>query len=118
MARAAVSGPSGRVAIVRLLVDTGARYTMLPTTIADSLGCDLQHPVRYLRLMAVDSLIDAPVVAVSWFHCLGQRLDNLQVVVHSLPASTPVDGLLGMDFLIQVGAVLAVRQGEIRRSQR
>lgn len=38
--RAAVGGREGGVVVVRVLVDTGASYTMLPVEVVEALGCD------------------------------------------------------------------------------
>ena len=38
MAKAAVAGPSG-VRVLRLLVDTGSVYTILPVEVLESIGC-------------------------------------------------------------------------------
>jgi aspartyl protease family protein len=56
-------------------------------------------------------------VAVTWFSCLGQRVENFSIVAHTLPATTFVDGLLGMDFLTRFQAVISVREAQIRLRQ-
>lgn len=84
---------------MRLVVDTGASYTTLPVEVVEALGCDTHHPLRTVRIVAANGIIVAPVVALPWFHCLGQRLSNFSVAAHTLPTGTFVDGLLGMDFL-------------------
>ncbi len=103
--------------MVRLLVDTGASYTMLPVEVVEALGCDTHHPLRTIRMVAANGIIVAPMVAVAWFHCLGQRVENFPVVAHTLPTGTFVDGLLGMDFLSRCKAVVSVGEAEIRCRQ-
>ncbi len=115
--RAAVGGTDGGVVVVRLLVDTGASYTMLPVEVVEALGCDTHHPLRTVRIVAASGIIVAPMVAVSWLHCLGQRIEDFPVVAHTLPAGTFVDGLLGMDFLGRCQAVISVEEAEIRCRQ-
>lgn len=44
--RGAVSGNDGSVIVVRLLVDTGSSFTVLPTRVVESLGCNLRQPLR------------------------------------------------------------------------
>jgi predicted aspartyl protease len=74
MLRAAVQGREGReVQAVRLLVDTGSSYTTLPLQIVENLGYDLQNSIRSISMIAANGIIEAPVVAVSWFNCLGER---------------------------------------------
>lgn len=117
LVQAAVGGTDGTVLVLRLLLDTGASYTMLPVEAVEVLGRDTLHPLRRIRMVAANGVIVAPLVEMSWFHCLGQRLDNFPVVAHTLPSGTFVDGLLGMDFLSRCGAVVSVAEAEVRCQQ-
>lgn len=99
--------------MVRLLVDTGASYTMLPVEMVEAVGCDTHHPVARRRIVSATGIIVAPVVQVPWFHCLGERVEDIPVVAHTLPAGVWVDGLLGIDFLSRCQAVLDIVQAEI-----
>ena len=112
--RAAAGGGNKGVVVVRLAVDMGASYTTLPVEVVETLGCDTHHPLRTVRIVAANGIIVAPVVALPWFHCLGQRLSNFPVVAHTLPAGTFVDGLLGMDFLTRCRAVIAVGEATLQ----
>ena len=111
--RGAVGGANGSVVILRLLLDTGASYTMLPVEVVEALGCDTHHPLRRVHIIAANGVIVAPVVAVPRFHCLGQRVEQWPVVAHTLPPGAFVDGLLGMDFLTRFQATIAVSGGEV-----
>lgn len=106
--RAAVGEADGSVVILRLLLDTGASYTMLPVEAVEALGCDTHHPLRRAHIIAANGVIVAPVVTVPWFHCLGQRIEQWPVVAHTLPPGAFVDGLLGMDFLAYFQATIGV----------
>lgn len=48
------------------------------------------------------------------FNCLGIKRENYPVVALSLPASSFTDGLLGMDFLREVGAIIDVELEKIK----
>lgn len=111
--RGAVGGANGSVVILRLLLDTGASYTMLPVEVVEALGCDTHHPLRRVHIIAANGVIVAPVVAVPRFHCLGQRVEQWPVVAHTLPPGAFVDGLLGMDFLTHFQVTIAVSGGEV-----
>jgi len=115
--QAAVGGIDGSVIVLRLLVDTGASYTMLPVEAVEALGCDTHHPLRRVRIVAANGIIVAPVVAGPWLHCLGQRLEECPVVAHTLPAGAYVDGLLGMDILTRFQATIAVSTGKVKVEQ-
>jgi len=58
--------------------------------------------------------INAPMVAVPWFNCLGQRIENFPIVAYTIPAAAFVDGLLGIDFLVSCKAIINVANAEIR----
>ena len=111
--RAAIGGKGNDVAVARLLVDTGSSYTILPVEVIEQMGYDLQHPVRRVLMASANGIVAAPMITVSWFNCLGQRLKNFPVVAHTIPNAT-FDGLLGMDFLTRCRAVIAVAEAEIR----
>ena len=113
LVRAAVGGADGSVVVLRLLLDTGSSYTVLPVEVVEALGCDTYRPLHRVRMIAASGIIVAPVVAVPWFHCLGIRVEDFPVAAHTLPPEAFVDGLLGMDFLLRCGAVISVKSGEI-----
>jgi aspartyl protease family protein len=115
--KAAAGGTDGSVRQFRLLVDTGSSYTVLRVNVVEALGCDLQNPLNRIRIPTGGGIIEAPVVAVTWFSCLGQRVENFSIVAHTLPATTFVDGLLGMDFLTRFQAVIYVGEAQIRLRQ-
>ena len=78
------------------------------------LGCNLEQPLEKKKIVTANGALDVPIVAVPWFNCLGIKRENYPVVALSLPASSFTDGLLGMDFLREVGAIIDVANAEIR----
>ena len=101
---------------VQLLVDTGASFTILPVKAIKALGYEIDRPLRYQKIVTGNGMIDAPVVMVSWFNCLGQTIKNFdfEAIAYNTPANLRVDGLLGMDFLTRFQAIISVREPEIR----
>ena len=112
--RVAVGKSGDTPLVVKLLIDTGASYTVLPTRILERIGCNLEQPLEKKKIVTANGAIEVPIVAVPWFNCLGVKRENYPVVALSLPASSFTDGLLGMDFLTEVGAVIDVANAEIR----
>lgn len=112
--RAAVGG-AGAVVPVTLLIDTGATYTMMRPDILKRVGCDLDHPLQEISIVTAGGMLTAPMVAVPWFHCPGQRISSWKVVAHLLPTGIRehAAGLLGMDFLARFGAVIHTGRAEI-----
>src|SRR6266481_3871691 len=110
--KAATSGPAG-VKVVRLLVDPGSIYTILPVEVFESLGCSPAESTEHVRLITGSGYLIAPRVRVSWFQCLGRRVDQMVLVAHTLPFGSLVDGLLGMDFLGLLNAKMLIPEGAI-----
>ncbi|MDJ0687199.1 MAG: retropepsin-like aspartic protease [Xenococcaceae cyanobacterium MO_188.B32] len=113
--RAAVRGSNNTPLLVKLLIDTGASYTVLPRKILQRIGCNLNQPLGNKKIVTANGVIVVPIVAVPSFNCLGVKQENYPVVALDLPANSFTEGLLGMDFLCEVKAVIDVARGEIRR---
>ena len=112
LTKAAISGPAG-VKVVRLLVDTGSVYTIVPVEVLESVGCSPAVSPEHVRLITGSGYIIAPRVRVVWLQCLGQKVDQMAVVAHTLPFGSLVDGLLGMDFLRPFRATILIAEGII-----
>jgi hypothetical protein len=54
-----------------------------------------------------------PAVEVDEFHAFGQRLDQFQVLAHTIPLGRQVHGVLGMNFLRQFEINLNLRQATV-----
>lgn len=65
-------------------------------------------------IVAASGVITVPVVAVPWFNCLGHQKENFPIVALNLPVRSYQLGLLGMDFLREIKAVIDVAKGEIQ----
>lgn len=99
---------------VRLLIDTGSSFTVLPVEVLQNLGYDTRNPLRRQELVTGQGRIYAPVINVSWFNCVGQFIEDFEIVAHNLPPNIRINGLIGMDFLTRFGAVISVGDAEIR----
>jgi hypothetical protein len=74
--RGAIGGTDRRSKIVRLLVDTGARNTVLPAQLLRELGCNLDNPQRNIQITAAGGVLQVPRIIVPWFNCLGNRCEQ------------------------------------------
>ncbi|NJM48552.1 MAG: transcriptional regulator [Alkalinema sp. RU_4_3] len=113
LVKAAVGSMDNRSKVVKLMIDTGATYTVLPPDLLIELGCDLSSPIRTVNIAAAGGMIKVPIVEVPWFNCLGQRVELFSVIALKLPAAAAVDGLLGMDFLKTQGAIIDVKRARV-----
>ena len=111
--RAAVAQSIQAPIVIRLLVDTGASYTVIPTKILERIGCNLNSAQQYKKIVTANGAIDVPIVIIPWFNCLGIKIENYPVVALDLPVNSFTDGLLGMDFLREVGAVIDTAKAQI-----
>ncbi len=111
--KAAIAGTQGDSSVFRLLVDTGATYTVLPSKPLASLGYNIFQPSKRLRIVGLNGVIDAPVVNTLWINCLGQRIEDFPLIAYTIPVAAFFDGVLGMDFLNHVEAIISVAKAEI-----
>jgi predicted aspartyl protease len=111
--KAVVMGESRDPRVVRLLVDTGSSYTVLPPNVLMEIGCDVSDSNRRVAIMAAGGMIQPPVVSVPLFNCLGQQVENFSALALNLPFNPLVNGLLGMDFLEHCGATIQIRESRI-----
>lgn len=110
--RGAVHGPGG-TKVVRLLVDTGSSFTILPVEVLEAIGCDPAASKDHVRLITGNGIVIAPRAPGEWFHGLGRELKAFSVVAHTIPFSQFFDGLLGMDILAHFQAQINVPQQTI-----
>jgi predicted aspartyl protease len=110
---ASVGGLKGDRAVLRLLVDTGATYTIFPILPLQDLGYTANKAVAHRPIVTASGNVNVPLVKVAVFDCLGLHLENFPVALYDLPPASKVDGILGMDFLTAHRAVIAAHDAEI-----
>jgi predicted aspartyl protease len=110
---AAIGGLTAQPKVLKLLVDTGASYTLISAKVLLSLGYALDNPSKQMTVIAAGGNLQAPVIQVAWFSCLGQSTQDFPTLAWNLPRGVLASGLLGMDFLMQIGAVIDTQKGEI-----
>ena len=94
-------GPKGSH-LVRTVIDTGATATLMPPEALLAIGCDPALSTERARIVTASGTEYLAVVRVPEIKALGQRIQNLQIMSHSLPSSGSMKGLLGMDFLLKI----------------
>lgn len=83
----------------KLVLDTGATYTMVSWGIAEYLGFKFRDKLKTVPLNTASGEIRAPLMKMQEVSTLGMTAKNVEVIIHNLPASARVDGLLGLSFL-------------------
>jgi hypothetical protein len=110
--RGRLVGPTGFTS-VRLALDTGAIGTMLNTATLLSVGYDLSQGLTPTTLTTAGNLVPASKFVVQSFTALGRTAQNFELIVHTLPHHSALDGLLGLDFLRDHVLTIDFQNGEI-----
>ena len=85
--------------IVRMALDTGATYLMLPWDVAEVLGYDPAASPERISITTASGVERAPLLTLDKVKALGKEVDQVKAICHSLPPQSAVDGLLGLSFL-------------------
>ena len=96
---------------VRLILDTGATRTLISRDVAVTLGYDLATATEFSQLITGSGLEIAPRISIDRIEALEQERRNFPVLCHNLPPSSPVAGLLGLDFFRDQRLIIDFRQG-------
>jgi predicted aspartyl protease len=111
--RASVKGISPDPRVVRLLVDTGSSFTVIPLQVLQDLGYDTNASTQSTNIMAAGGILRSPIITIAEFSCLGKQVDNFSVVAMNVPFNPVFNGILGMDFMTQYRVVIDVEKTEI-----
>lgn len=106
---ASIVGPAG-LANVRLILDTGAALTTLVPSIAEAIGYDVTMSIRPTVMRTAVAEERGYLVDLFEISTLGVTMPALQVNVADLGYG--VEGLLGMNFLLEFN--IAIRPAERR----
>jgi len=100
--------------LVPVVLDTGASVTIIATDILTQLGYDPANPnLERQRIVTGSGIEYAPRVTVRSATAIGQKIADLEVLCHDLPAESRVDGLLGLNFLKHFKLTVRFRKGII-----
>ena len=94
-----------------MVLDTGATFTLLPWYIAEELGYNPATSNEYVTITTASGTLEAPLITLKSVNVLGKNVENLKVIVHTLPESSHVDGLLGLDYLRNFKLTLDFKNG-------
>jgi hypothetical protein len=110
--RAQASGPAGSINL-NLALDTAATVSVVDLANLIHLGFDPTQPLRRLRMATGSTVAIVPVFALTRLSALGQHRFIFPVIGHTLPPSSGVDGLVGLDFLRDQVLTIDFRAGQI-----
>jgi predicted aspartyl protease len=100
--------------LVPVVLDTGASLTIIASDVLTRLGYDPANPMLERQRIITGSGVEyARRVTVRSATAIGQKVTDLEVLCHDLPAESGVDGLLGVNFLRHFKLTVRFRIGII-----
>ena len=107
---AQIIGPRHKTTI-KLALDTGASLTMIPPEKIIVTGHKIPtSQEKMIKIFTASGIEYVPIVSISTLTCLGITVRNIDVGCHNLPSESPVEGLLGLNFLIHLPAFIEFYQ--------
>ena len=91
---------------IKMAVDTGATYTMISVEAAITAGCNPNLSQRKIEITTGSNVEYVPLVTIPEFRAFGKKIKKFDVICHNLPSPSPVEGLLGLNFLNQSGLII------------
>lgn len=108
--RAELWGPSGS-GVLQLALDTGATSTLVNVGMLLAIGYDPALNAERVQVTTGSGVEFVPRVILQRVSTLGQERYDFPVLGHTLPPSTNVDGLLGLDFFRGLNLAIDFRAG-------
>lgn len=96
---------------VKMALDTGATYTMIPWKMAEVLGLRPEISERKVKITTASGVEAAPIIVVNSISCASKSVKNVEGIVHDLPERSHVDGLLGLSFLRRFKVCIDFKEG-------
>lgn len=109
---ATLGGSSGTV-LAKLALDTGASRTVIRRRLLAHIGCEPAKGADSVRVTTGSGIETMPRVTIPQVEALGATRYDLLVLCHDLPQTTPVDGVLGLDFFRETRLCIDFRLGEV-----
>lgn len=105
-------GPRGDT-VVNLALDTGATCTLVSWETAVLVGYDPASNQQRIPITTGSGVEYCPKLNLLGVEALGKTVKNLEVLCHTLPPTSRVDGLLGLNFLRRFNVRLNFKEGYI-----
>ena len=84
---------------LKMVLDTGATYSMMPWHVAEELGYDPAFSKNRMSINTANGQIHVPIIKIESMSVLGKIVKNCEMLIHDLPETSHVDGLIGLNFL-------------------
>lgn len=84
---------------LKMIFDTGATITSIPTQTAIAIGCDPVKSSRRTEILTASGTEYVPIVTIPRIKLMGFTLENVDAICHDLPPRSGGSGLLGLNVL-------------------
>ena len=98
---------------IEVALDTGATTTSIPIYIALTLEYNISDPKRVESVVTGSGTKEIPVLEIKGLTAIGQTIENIEVMCFDLPPEAPVEGVLGLNFLMNFDVHIFFSKGII-----
>jgi hypothetical protein len=100
----------------RVLLDTGSAGSVFAADVVDALGIGPESTDRIRRILGVGGSEFVYSKRVEELALGGMKATDFEIQVGAMRYGFPLDGIIGMDFLLLTGAIIDLAALEIRAS--
>ncbi|MYC74681.1 hypothetical protein F4X10_02775 [Candidatus Poribacteria bacterium] len=98
---------------IEVALDTGATTTSIPIYVASALGYNISEPKRIEPVVTGSGVEEVPIIEIKALTAIGQTIKNIEVMCHDLPPEAPVEGVLGLNFLMNFDVHISFSKGTL-----
>ncbi len=117
VAEAMIRGPVASRKIL-VAIDTGAAYCVIPPEYALAIGIQPGLNPRMVSITTASGVLHVPVVEMPRIAVGPVEAQEVSCALHSLPASSRIDGLIGISFLRRFQVFLDFEAGVLKMEAR
>lgn len=98
---------------IEVALDTGATTTLIPIYVVSALGYNVSNPKSIVEVITGGGVEEAPVIEIKGLTAIGQTIENIEVMCRDLPVEAPVEGVLGLNFLMNFDVHISFSKGTL-----
>ena len=98
---------------IEVALDTGATTTSIPIYVVSALGYNVSNPKGIVEVITGSGVEEAPVIEIKGLTAIGQTIENIEIMCRDLPLEAPVEGVLGLNFLMNFDVHISFLKGTI-----
>ena len=98
---------------IEVALDTGATTTSIPIYVVSALGYNVSNPKGIVEVITGSGVEEAPIIEIKGLTAIGQTIENIEVMCRDLPLEAPVEGVLGLNFLMNFDVHISFLKGTI-----